>query len=105
MSRSRRKTPIFGHTTARSKAADKRLWHKRWRSHQRDQLAAVGPNDDIVPIHRNAVSSTWSMAKDGKAWFAPSRQQVVAKRVAARGKQKAEREALRLRMLTKWRGK
>jgi len=29
MSRSRLKTPIFGHTTARSEADDKRLWHKR----------------------------------------------------------------------------
>lgn len=29
MSRSRRKTPIFAHTAARSEASDKRLWHKR----------------------------------------------------------------------------
>lgn len=52
MSRSLRKTPIFGHTTARSEADDKRLWHKRWRSHQRDQLATAKPESEIVPIHR-----------------------------------------------------
>ena len=32
MSRSRRKTPIFGITTATSEAEDKRLWHKRLRA-------------------------------------------------------------------------
>ena len=51
MSRSRRKTPIFGHTTARSEVHDKRLWHKRWRSRERDQLATVGPDGEIMPIH------------------------------------------------------
>lgn len=30
MARSRRKTPIFGITNARSEAQDKRLWHQRW---------------------------------------------------------------------------
>ncbi|MDR2213995.1 MAG: hypothetical protein LBE21_10280 [Pseudomonadales bacterium] len=106
MSRSRRKTPIFGHTTARSEAADKRLWHKRWRSHQRDQLAAARPDDDIAPIPRHAVSSTWVMAKDGKSWFGPHRQQVIAERFASgRSKQESERKALRARLLAKWRGK
>jgi hypothetical protein len=48
MSRSLRKTPIFGHTTARSEADDKRLWHKRWRASERDQLATVGADTDHV---------------------------------------------------------
>jgi len=69
VSRSRRKTPIFGHTTARSEADDKRLWHKRWRSRVRDQLATLGPDGDPLPVHRQAVSSAWDMAKDGKHWF------------------------------------
>lgn len=106
MSRSRRKTPIFGHTSARSEADDKRLWHKRLRSRERDQLATVRANDDLVHIHRHAVSSTWNMAKDGKAWFAPRRQQVMAERIAARrSKLKPERKALQARILAKWRGK
>ena len=106
MSRSRRKTPIFGHTMARSEADDKRLWHQRWRSRQRDQLAGAGPEGEIVPIHRRAVSSTWAMAKDGKSWFGPRRQQVVAERIAAgRSKLKPERKTLQARILAKWRGK
>jgi hypothetical protein len=42
MSRSLRETPIFGHTTAHSEADDKRLWHKRWRASERNQLATIG---------------------------------------------------------------
>ena len=67
MSRSIRKTPIFGHTTARSEADDKRLWHKRWRKNERDQLAKVGVDTDHVTVHRNAASSTWGMAKVRKS--------------------------------------
>ncbi len=84
MSRSRRKTPIFGYTTARSESDDKRRWHKRWRSRERDQLASFGPDGDPLPVHRQAVSSTWEMAKDGKHWFDPRRQREVAERIAAR---------------------
>lgn len=105
MSRSRRKTPIFGHTTARSEANDKRLWHKRWRSRQRDQLV-VGAEDDPLPVPRNVVSNTWNMAKDGKSWFDPRRQQAVAQRIAERRSQlKPESQALQARLLAKWRSK
>lgn len=106
MSRSRRKTPIFGHTSARSEANDKRLWHKRWRSRVRDQLASLGPDSDPLPVHRQAVSSTWDMAKDGKHWFAPSRQREVAERIAAgRSQLQPQRQALQARILAKWRSK
>lgn len=106
MSRSHRKTPIFGHTTARSEANDKRLWHKRWRSHERDQLASLDPNDDHLSVHRQTVSSTWNMAKDGKHWFAPRRQRDFAERIAAsRSQLKPERKALQARLLAKWRAK
>lgn len=106
MSRSFRKTPIFGHTTARSEAHDKRQWHKRLRVGERSQLAVVGPETDHVAVHRNAVSSTWDMAKDGKYWFAPSRQVVVSERIAARSSRLSpERKALQARVLAKWRSK
>ena len=106
MSRSHRRTPIFGHTTACSEADDKQRWHKRWRSHERDQLTIAGPEEEIEPIHRHAISSAWDMAKDGKSWFDPRQQQIVAERMAAwRSKLKPERKALQARILAKWRGK
>lgn len=106
MSRSIRKTPIFAHTTARSEADDKRLWHKRWRTSERGQLASIGPETDHVTVNRNAVSSTWDMAKDGKYWFGPSRQREVAERIAARRTRLSpERKALQARVLAKWRSK
>ena len=106
MSRSLRKTPIFGHTTARSEADDKRLWHKRWRVSERDQLATVGADTDHLTVQRNAVSSTWDMAKDGKAWFDPSRQREISERIAAwRARLLPERKALQARLLAKWRSK
>lgn len=106
MSRSLRKTPIFGHTTAKSEAADKRQWHKRWRARERDQLASLNPDSDPLPVHHQTVSSTWDMAKDGKYWFDPRRQREVAKRIAVRRSSlKPERKALQARLLAKWRAK
>jgi hypothetical protein len=58
MSRSRRKTPIFGYTTSVSEAADKAIWHRR---HRRA--------DYIARSHR-AHSNPWMMDKDGKHWWA-----------------------------------
>lgn len=106
MSHSQRKTPIFGNTTARSEAADKRLWHKRWRTRERDQLAALGPDGDPLPVHYRAVSSTWGIAKDGKQWFELRRQQVLAEQLANRHSPlKSARKTLRARLLAKWRTK
>ena len=74
----------LGTPTARSEGDDKRLWHKRWRASERDQLAKIGADTDHVTVHRNAVSSTWDMAKDGKAWFDPSRQREISESISAR---------------------
>jgi hypothetical protein len=41
MRRSRRKTPIVGHTTCRSEREDKKLWHQRWRTRERTALASA----------------------------------------------------------------
>lgn len=106
MSRSFRKTPILGHTTARSEADDKRAWHQRWRARVRAQLAALKPGDDAPPVHRNEVSSTWDMSKDGKQWLGPRDQEKVAERIAIRrGQTKPEQRSLRSRLLAKWRSK
>lgn len=51
MSRSRRRTPIIGITTADSEKQDKRRANRSWR-------AAI----------RHAFSDPWTMAKDGKKW-------------------------------------
>jgi hypothetical protein len=106
VSRSRRKTPIFGYTSARSEADDKRLWHKRWRAQERNQLASLVPGDDPLPVHRQTVSSTWNMSKDGKHWFGLRRQREVSEGIANRLSQlKAERKVIQVRLLAKWQGK
>lgn len=106
MSRSLRKTPIFGHTTARSEADDKRLWHKRWRARGREQLAALEPHGDPLSVHRHTVSSTWDMAKDGKAWFSPQGQREAAERAGkSRDRPEPERTTLTARLLARWRAK
>lgn len=103
MSRSRRKTPIFGNSMASSEAKDKRIWHKRWRSRQRDQLAQANKETDILGINQNEVSSTWDMLKDGKSWYAPTLQMQHAKSDASRrAHNDAERKALQARILARW---
>jgi hypothetical protein len=106
MSRSLRKTPFFGMTHAASEAADKRAWHQRWRSRQRDQLARVGADDDPLPVSYREVSSTWCMAKDGKRWFGPRQQAEVAQWLAQqRCATLPEQAAMRERLLARWRRK
>ncbi len=68
--------------------------------------AYIGADTDHVTVHRNAVSSTWGMAKDGKAWFDPSRQREISERIAARrARLIPERKVLQARLLAKWRSK
>ena len=106
MSRSRRNTPIFGHTNARSEATDKRLWHKRWRSRERGQLSVLPYGSEHIETLRHEVSSTWVMAKDGKSWFSPDRQREVAEQISSRrAKLLPERKLLQARLLAKWRSK
>ncbi len=70
MSRSLRRSPICGVTTAASEKQDKRLAHRRLRSATRVAMAAdhVG----VLPVPRE-VSDPWDMAKDGKLRFDPQR--------------------------------
>lgn len=106
MSRSHRKTPIHAVTSARSESQDKRLWHQRWRTRVRDQLAAAGPDGDPQPLDRRAVSDPWGMAKDGKRWIGPHRLREAAESAAAHaGRTDPERKSLRARLLAKWRAK
>jgi len=104
MSRSRRKTPIFGHTTCRSARADKRLWHQRWRARERTALANLSPDalSACMPLLENQVSSVWSMDKDGHSCWPVKDQIATADRIAGdRGRNRQERTSLKKRLLRK----
>jgi hypothetical protein len=69
MSRSRRKTPVSGITTAESEKSDKRIYNRRYR-HAAKQLLSIDPKLEPVPPLR-AFSDPWLMDKDGKHRFDP----------------------------------
>ncbi len=64
MSRSSRKTPICGITTAVSEKLDKRRGNRKARKANRVRLAK---GMELIPIRE--VSDVWSMDKDGKQFF------------------------------------
>ena len=66
MTRSRKKTPITGITTAESEKAEKLAAHKRERRRVRQKIQS-DPDAEILP-HTREVSSPWQMAKDGKTY-------------------------------------
>jgi hypothetical protein len=108
MSRSRRKTPIVGHTTCRSERENKKLWHQRWRTHERTALASASLNalSDHLPLLENQVSNVWSMGKDGRSYWPIARQAAMAERIANRqGRSPQERTSLKKRLLRKWMSK
>ena len=108
MSRSRRKTPIVGHTTCRSEREDKKLWHQRWRTHERTALAAASPEalSAYLPLLENQVSNVWSMGKVGRSYWAIKCQAATAERIASRkGCNPQERASLKKRLLRKWMSK
>jgi hypothetical protein len=67
MSRSRRKTPARGITTADSEKSDKVKAHRKLR---RAVRIAIDQNTDALPQEKE-VSNKWTMAKDGKGRFDP----------------------------------
>jgi hypothetical protein len=71
MSRSVRKTPIFGHAMSQSEKADKRRWHQRWRAMARTRLASSADLERYNDPDRREASSPWTMAKDGKSYWHP----------------------------------
>ena len=108
MSRSRRKTPIFGHTTCRSERQDKMIWHQRWRARERTALASATPDSlsDHLPLLQNQVSNVWSMGKDGRSYWPLKRQAATADRIASyTGRNPQERRSLKQRQMRKWMGK
>lgn len=108
MSRSRRKTPIYGITTARSEKQDKKLWHQRMRACERDRLrhSLDDPEAHLTTLVLE-VSNRWSMDKDGRQWWPWSRQaeKVVEWYPLDDDLPEAEVLSLRRRELAKGRGK
>ena len=71
MSKSFRKTPKGGHTTAPSEKRDKRLWHGAARARTRTLMAkllAKGDENVLFPDKKD-VSDPWSFSKDGKVYW------------------------------------
>ena len=64
MSRSRRKTPILGHTPCRSEREDKKLWHQRWRTRERVALASASPDASLAQWLQTDDTSTAESAHD-----------------------------------------
>jgi hypothetical protein len=79
MSRSHRKTPICGITTAKSEAFDKQTWHRAYR-HAEKIRATHDPDGE--PRHPLEFSNAWVRQKDGKQWLSPdceSRDKIMRK--------------------------
>ena len=64
MSRSYRKTPIVGWTTAESEKQDKRKANRAFRRKSRVAIAS----GKEPPFSIRCVSNIWSFAKDGKGY-------------------------------------
>ena len=104
MSRSRRKTPIFGHTTSRSERQDKQIWHQRWRAHERTALNSASPEtlEAHMPVARNQVSDPWKMDKDGHSWSSIDQRIALAQwRASWKARSDQERAAIETRVLRK----
>ena len=65
MSRSRKKTPIIGHTKAESEKAFKQAEHQRERTAVRDALRT---GSEILPAEKE-FGNPWKGDKDGKQWL------------------------------------
>lgn len=69
MSRSRRKTPIFGHTTAQSDARWKAMAARKLRRRVKQHIVAMLDGDRFAGKRWDLVDP-WTFEKDGKAFWA-----------------------------------
>ena len=49
-----------------SEKKDKKIWHKRWRMRQKQEIKAA--HIEARVISRKEVSDPWAMTKDGKRY-------------------------------------
>lgn len=67
MSRSYRRTPIFGTTTVSSEKRYKAAAHQRERHHVRQRLR-IAADDTDRRLHREPFGNPWAGPKDGKMY-------------------------------------
>ena len=72
MSRSRRKRPICGITTARSEKECKKRWHRAYRRKSKTAVSSTCVENPVLP-DENLVGNPWKMAKDGKQVIDPAK--------------------------------
>lgn len=104
MSRSKRKTPIFGRVICASEREDKTLWHRKFRSRERVALKSANSEQliDYLPISEKQVSNPWAMGKDGHWYFPISEHKAHAEYCSTRqGQTLAEKIALKKRFFRK----
>lgn len=65
MSRSLRKTKIFGHTTAETEKQDKRRWNRVFRKVSKNLIRL----EKEAPVKIKGVTNVWDGAKDGKQYY------------------------------------
>ena len=74
MSRSRKKTPISGNTTAKSEKKFKQASNRNFRHRVHQALYAGMQGDlscfDILP-EKKEITNIWDGPKDGKSYFLP----------------------------------
>lgn len=78
MSRSRRKTPITGITTARTDHPWKKAAARKLRRRVKQGLAATLDGDRFAGKRWDLVDP-WSSDKDGKFWFGSDRPELLRK--------------------------
>lgn len=104
MSRSYRSTPIIGNAGGNSESTDKKIWHKRFRSYERDSLSKISSDnfDSWLPVLERDVSNIWDMSKDGKHYWSRKSQKSCAEMIVVyRGKTVAEKVSIKMRELHK----
>lgn len=74
MSRSYKKTPIFGHA-GKSEKDDKKRWHRAFRKKNKDTINSTKLDIEelestIFPVEED-ISNTSTMSKDGKFYWDP----------------------------------
>ncbi|QQT25289.1 hypothetical protein [Sphingobacterium spiritivorum] len=75
MSRSLRKTKIFGITTAETEKQDKRRWNRTFRKVCKKLIRL----EKEVPSKIQGVTSVWDGAKDGKKYYCGATQKDMRK--------------------------
>ena len=108
MSRSLKKNPFFSHCGCPSEKKDKKSWHSRWRSRERQAFRKLSTEtlDSHQTILINQVSSTWMMGKDGRYYWPISEQNQTAQMLAQRkGGTQSKLQKIKARILHRWRGK